>query len=124
MTGQELKAAMTLEYDLRQFTGTDQWYRHSLCRKILYTDGVKYLADVAGAHWLVDKIATNQMRSKIKAEEFQVWKLKVDDSKGVLTCEDGNGGRLHREKLTFTDFPLAEIDLWVEGNVILLPSEH
>ncbi len=34
--------------DLAQFTGTEQWYRHWL-GKALYTDGVKFVADQAGA---------------------------------------------------------------------------
>ena len=25
--------------ELRQFTGNEQWYRHSLVRNVLYTDG-------------------------------------------------------------------------------------
>jgi hypothetical protein len=32
---------MTLtEKDLRQFSGTEHWYRHGLVRTVLYTDGV------------------------------------------------------------------------------------
>nr|WP_283808573.1 DUF6876 family protein [Bradyrhizobium japonicum] len=42
----------------------------------------------------------------------------------MLTCDDGNGNIVHSERLDRTDFPLDEVDLWVEGNVILLPSEH
>lgn len=110
--------------DLSQFTGTDHYYRHGLCRNITYTDGVKYVAETAGAYWLIDKIATNQLEPKIRREEFQAWKLRVNDSAGVLTCDDGNGNIVHSEEITFTDFPLDEIDLWVEGTVILLPSEH
>jgi hypothetical protein len=34
--------------DLEAFTGTEQYYRHSINRKVLYTDGVRYLADKAG----------------------------------------------------------------------------
>ena len=42
----------------------------------------------------------------------------------MLTCEDGNGKRLLWERITYTDFPLEEIDLYVTGNVILLTSEY
>lgn len=31
--------------DLAQFTGTEFWYRHNLARNILFTDGVKYVAE-------------------------------------------------------------------------------
>ena len=43
--------------DLAQFTGSEQWYRHGLVRSILFTDGAKYVADKAGAYWLLDEIA-------------------------------------------------------------------
>lgn len=124
--------------DLAQFTGSEQWYRHSLCRNVIYTEGVQFLAERAGAYWLIDKIATAQMKPKIAAEEFQVWTLKVwsaDSPKShdaTLTCTDGDKGGgpvlLHNELITFTDFPLEEIVLWVEfdgqHHTILLPSEH
>lgn len=115
--------------DLRQFTGGDQWYRHNLARKVVYTEGVKFLADRAGAHWLVDKIAImNQFEPKLKGEKFQVWKLRLvpGTNKATLTCEDGNAKVLLKEDLDFTDFPF-DTDLWVEVGeqpCILLPSEH
>jgi hypothetical protein len=53
--------AKTLTHaELRQFTGTDHWYKHTLNRKVLFTDGVKYLADQAGAYWLLDEITLIQ----------------------------------------------------------------
>jgi hypothetical protein len=111
--------------DLRQFTGTCHWYRHGLMRNITFTDGVMYVAETAGAHWLIDKVATNQLEPRIRAEDWQSWKLKVnEDQTATLTCDDGNGNVLHSERLDWTDFPLDQIELWVEGNVILLPSEH
>ncbi|MGY3130099.1 hypothetical protein ACVWZM_000781 [Bradyrhizobium sp. USDA 4501] len=111
--------------DLRQFTGTTQWFRHSLMRNITYTDGVQFLAEMGGAYWLIDKVATLQLEPKVRAEEFQSWKLKVsDDRKAVLTCDDGNHNIIHSEVIEFTDFPLDQVELWVEGSVILLPSEH
>jgi hypothetical protein len=111
--------------DLRQFTGTDQWYRHSLNRKVLYTDGVQFVAENCGAYWLIDEIAiAQQFEPRVKTEEFQVWRLKVTNSTATLSCEDGNGNAVFSKHITFTDFPMDEIEMWVEGNVILLPSEH
>ena len=111
-------------HDLAQFTGSEQFYRHSLMRSINYSEGVHYLAETAGAHWLVDKVATLQLEPEIKREEFQVWKLNVANDAGTLTCEDGNGNVVHSEEITFTDFPLDHIDLWFANGVIYLPSEH
>lgn len=111
--------------DLRQFTGTECWYRHPFNRNILYTDGVKYVAETAGAYWLVDEITFSQMKKKIAAQPFQHWKLKVKpNATATLTCEDGNDNVVYTKKLTFTDFPLEEISFFFTDNVILLPSEY
>lgn len=111
--------------DLDQFTGSEQWYRHSLVRSITYTDGAKYVADHGGAYWLLDEIALAQKFSAaVKAEPFQVWKLTVNDRRGLLTCDDGNGNVVYTTPIPFTDFPLTEIKFYFTDNVILLPSEY
>jgi len=112
--------------DLTQFTGTEQWYRHALVRDVLFTDGVKYVADNAGAYWLIDEIAFAQRSdARVAAEEFQNWKLAVNaDKTAVLTCDDGNGDVVFTKRIEFTDFPLDEIALYFTNSVILLPSEY
>ena len=112
---------------MRQFTGSEHWYRHALNRKIVFTDGAKHVADHGGAYWLLDEIALIQPYDKrVAAEEFQVWTLKADIVRktGILTCEDGNGNQVFEKPLEFTDFPLPEITLWFTDNTILLPSEY
>jgi Family of unknown function (DUF6876) len=112
--------------DLSQFTGSETWYRHSLVRNVTYTQGVQYMAETGGAYWLIDKIATNQLDKRIRKEEFQVWKLRLDKegNGATLRAEDGNGHVVHNERIDYTDFPLPEIDVWFTDNVILLPSEY
>lgn len=51
---------LTLEA-LHHFTGTETWFRHPLVRKVLYTEGVQYLAETGGAYWLLDEIACAQL---------------------------------------------------------------
>ena len=110
---------------LKHFTGTEQWYRHALVRNILFTDGAKYVADSAGAYWLLDEIALAQrFEPAIKAEGFQVWKLQVTDSAGILTCEDGNGQTVFTKRIPFTDFPGDGVTLWFCNDVIMVPSEY
>ena len=112
---------------LAQFTGSENWYRHGLVRDVLFTDGVKHVADAGGAHWLIDEIALAQRYEKsVAGEEFQLWKLAVDldQHKGVLTCDDGNGNVVFSKRIPFTDFPLSEITLYCVNNTILLPSEY
>jgi hypothetical protein len=120
-TEEKLNAA-----DLKQFTGTEKWYRHAINRSVLFTDGAKYVADAGGAYWLLDEIALIQPYDKrVSAEEFQVWTLKVNpDRTATLTCEDGDYHIVFSKEIEFTDFPLDSITLWFTNNVILLPSEY
>lgn len=111
--------------DLDQFTGTEVWYRHGLVRGITYTEGAKYLADRAGAYWLLDEIACNQLDPRLKFEPFQVWKLKRHGEHGAtLSVEDGNDNVVFSKEIEFTDFPMDEVILWFTDDVILLPSEY
>jgi len=113
---------MLTKNELRQFTGTEHWYKH--LSGYLYTDGVLYVAQEAGAFWLVDKILFTT-RAKNNLQEFGVWKLEVNEDKSaILACEDGNYHELYREKIEWTDFSLKRIELWFENGVLILPSEH
>jgi hypothetical protein len=111
-----------------QFTGSENWYRHSLNRRLLYTDGVKYVADTAGAYWLIDIIASVQHLPRVAKEEHQTWTLTVDGSKGVVVATDGNRRKLYTQKIEYTDFPLPELTLYAVGNsterTVLLQSEY
>jgi hypothetical protein len=49
--------ATLAEVQLRQFTGSENWYRHGINRSVLFTDGAKFLAGQGGAYWLLDIIA-------------------------------------------------------------------
>jgi hypothetical protein len=120
------KNAELIKSDLSQFSGSENWYRHGINRKVLFTDGAKYIADEGGAYWLLDEIAIIQPHNKaVAAEEFQVWKLAVrHDRTATLTCDDGNGRIVYTKEIEFTDFPLDEITLWFTNNTIYLPSEH
>lgn len=111
---------------LRQFSGSETWYRHSLNRNVLYTEGAHYLAEQGGAYWLLDSIAIAQAHvNAVKAEEFQAWTLKVNsDSSALLTCDDGNGHVVYEQAVPFTDFPLPEVKLYFCNSVIMLPGEY
>ena len=111
---------------LAQFTGSQNFYRHGLVREVLYTEGVEYVADAAGAHWLLDEIALAQRHIiPVKREDFQVWDLNVDaDQKAILTCCDGNGLEVYSKPVPFTDFPEPGIRFYYVDWVIHLPSEY
>jgi hypothetical protein len=111
---------------LIQFTGSEHYYRHGLVRNIVFTDGAKYVADTAGAYWLLDEIAlAQQFNEVVRNEEFQVWQLKVNpDLTATLTCEDGNEQVVFSKSLDFTDFPPEGITLWFQNRTIYLPTEY
>jgi hypothetical protein len=116
-----------LESDLKQFTGTDEYHRWSvLFPNILLTDGAKYLAEKAGAYWLMDLIGSWQQN--ITGTDFQVWRLTKTGDKAVVVCDNGNGYILARQHISYTDFPLDEVNLYaVQGMgdlVIMLPGEY
>lgn len=111
--------------ELAQFTGTTQWFYHPLFPSFRYTDGVRYLAKTAECYWLLEYILSNQTLPEIKAQEFQVWKIVVnDDDSCNITVEDGNKNVVKEFKIPFTTFPLKEFDLWFVNNVLLLKSEY
>lgn len=114
MNTQELKA------NLAQFTGTDQWWKHSITA-MTYTDGVKYFAEKAGAYWFLDIVGTEVMPHK---HDFAVVKLVSKDNKATIVVEDGNGNTSWEKKIEFTDCPEGVWSFYLIYTVLLLPSEY
>lgn len=114
---------------LAGFTGSSQFFQHWLSRAYIYTEGVQYL-DANGAGWLIDAVFSHQTNRKVRACDFQVWKLDVnEDSTCVLTCEDDNGNVLVKQEIEYTDFPMRSFKLWclhneLNGLTLMLPSEY
>jgi hypothetical protein len=76
----------TVHTGRKQFTGSEQFYRHGLSRNHIYTEGVQFLAERAQVYWLLDKIALHGS-AKIARERFQVWKLTVNpDCSATKNC--------------------------------------
>ena len=127
---------MLKQSDLDNFIGDLIRYRHGLLRSLLYTPGVRYLMEEAGAYWLLDAIASYQHDKRINRNEnlrsLQFWSLSVDleANAGVLYLTDGNSeAHVIEQRIGFTDFPLEKISIWVGDNgdgtrTAYLPSEH
>lgn len=116
--------------DLRQFIGTTQWHKWSNLTHLVCTDGAKYLAEEAGAYWLLDAIASHQnapaLKDSPRLQELQIWILTVNAKKSCrLTCaEDSDIAPVVVQDIEFTDFPMKEVKLYVCNSVVLLPSEY
>lgn len=113
-----------------QANGSEQFYRHPF-GGIIYTNGVKILAESCGAYWLVDLIASYQPYPKVKAEPFQVWTLSpVGDEAALAMAADGDKGNgpvvLAKQEIAFTDFPrdLLPLRLFLEHGTLMLPEER
>ena len=117
--------ANELRHALGEFTGTVEYHRHFT--GLQFTDGVLFLAENAGAHWLVNIVASYQKRAMRDPmlREFQVWRLAVaKDRTAVVTCERDTDDVFLKQEIEHTDFPLESVTLYVENGVLLLPSEH
>ena len=126
-----MRTAMIELSNLQHFTGSEKFFRHPLNPRLLFTEGVQYLAEKAGAYWLIDVVASVQhFGPQLHKHSFQSWKLTVDTDKatGLVECTDGNNAKLYAQAIEYTDFPLPEISLFCcdsEGqHVLMLPSEY
>ncbi len=111
-----------IEQNLPQFTGTENYYKIDYSSGFVVSDGVKYLADSADCYWLLIILISVQSMKNIRGQEMQVLKFALKDK--LVRVEDGNGKLLYKQKISYTDFPLDEITIWLQNRVMYLPSEH
>lgn len=120
-----METTFTLQEHLKQFTGTEEYYKHTLGNmKLLLTDGCHFVREQCGAYWLFDLILSHQLSAKVRLEPFQVWNLLNKGKHWLVTCDDGNGRIIVKQQIEYSDFPLDSFVIWVEEGVALLPSEH
>jgi len=99
-------------------------------KKLLYTPGVRFVAEEAKAYWPIDAIASHQGATKLRREEFQVWRLVVaEDRSAVLWAEDGNDNKLVEQIIPYSDFPESEAVFYLvktpgERDTLMLPVAH
>ena len=124
-----------LRHELAQYTGTTQWYRHNINKKILYTEGVQFFAEKGGnqgAYWFVDKVACQiAPLMKAKKEPFGCISLSVgltDKNQAMILVTDGNEKELASYHIHLTDmqpgiwkFYLIDDETHI---TLLLPSEY
>ena len=114
----------TLRAELRQFTGSTEFYRHFT--QLMYTEGVRFLAEQARLYWLIDAIASWQPHAlrDPALREFQLWELRITETEAVVVCLRDSEDEAFRQKLEHADSALDYVRLYVEGGTLLLPSEH
>lgn len=121
-----MKSKEVIEDTLCHFTGSENYYRHQF--GLIYTDGVKEMATLCEAYWLLDAIGSYQpkcMRDPMLVD-FQFWTLRrVEGKKFVLLCERDTNDIAITQNIPYSDFPLDEIKLYVgPDKIICLASEY
>lgn len=114
--------------DLKQFCGSIEFTKHSLFG-YRYTEGITYLAENAGAYWLLDAIHSWQNEKSVRndpmLQELQFWKLAVrDDNSATLTCRKDDNQVVVAQDIEYTDFPLDSVLIYYIEGLMLLPSEY
>jgi len=129
MTQQPNSQPNLQESDLIQFCGSAEAYRH-WTKRLVYTEGVQYMAEHGGAYWLIDAVASYQPDKRITSRpdlvDFQLWQLAVaQDKSAVLTMRgDSDQPAVITQEIPFTDFPLTQIKFYVCNGTLMLPSEY
>ncbi|MCF6348059.1 MAG: hypothetical protein L3J20_07150 [Flavobacteriaceae bacterium] len=120
----------TLQETLQHFNGTEHFFQLSLIRT-RFTDGIKYLANMAECFWLVTDtsvIAKSLMdKSYFITIDFKRLSKKESEAQGceaIITYGDGNDTILETHRYNITDFPLDELRLFFINNTLMLPSEY
>lgn len=137
-----MKTAEEINSIIAHSTGSLTKYLHMFGRRnrnMLFTEGVKDVADAAEAYWLIDAIfsyyAANQnfkrlLETNERLQGMSFWTLTVNaDRSAVLTCvEDTDMKPVVKQQIEYTDFPLDEIKFYMEYDgsayTLLLPGEH
>ena len=115
-----------LSSNLAHFSGTESYHRTH--PGLLATDGAYYLAEHAGAFWLLGIVWS--VLHKIN-DDFAVLELtRTGGTEAVAHLHDGREPQttFHRQHIPYTDFPLKSIKLYVQDAggewVVMLTSEY
>lgn len=105
---------------LNQFIGTQQYY------KVLgfnVTEGIKYVMENGYSWFVTDFLSVVGFTQKLRKEGFLSIKLKLQDSKGLMVVDDGNGNILYEQRYQYTDAK-REINLYFCNDVLMLNREY
>jgi hypothetical protein len=117
-----------IESELSQCYGSDTVYKHSFVRSVVYTEGVRSMAILCGAYWLIDEIVLLQKKAMADPmlREIQFWTFKKNatGNGGKLECFRDTDDKAFGKRIEFIDFPLQEIKIRVSNGVMYLPTEE
>jgi hypothetical protein len=115
-----MKTEKQIRAGLKRFNATTQTHKHK--SGFQYTSKVKYLADAAECHWLLDLIGEYQPMTRRYLVQY--WQLRIEPDQSVLSFFDSNKNRIFWKVLPLADFPLSEgIDLRASSDILYLPRK-
>jgi hypothetical protein len=114
-----------LRGQLSRFRRSEEFHAHS-SNALVYTPGVKFLAEHCRLFWLIDVINAWQWRALRDPDLaiFQLWELRSIGTRRALFC-------MRDSENVFFALPVAKhhrselesVSLYVEFGVLMLPSE-
>lgn len=118
------------------FGGSDGRYRHMLNPSLIYSDGMKDVAEKAGAFWLIDIVATElepicRQRFKDDGESFHLLLVKVKNGKANLyLAADAHDtydgveplGLLWTRYIDYTDLPDGDWTFYLSADRMVVPG--
>lgn len=119
-----------LKHELRHCSGSLNYYRW-MFGGMVYTDGVRIMAETAKAYWLIDACFSH-MTKRVLAEMGSrgTFTLTVADGSAVLSLVSVETGKeIDRQEIEYTDFPSGTFELFVAWGgpnnalTLFLPSE-
>lgn len=126
-----------LEAALRDYIGTEHYYTSPTfgVRGFRYTDGVRKMAELAGAFWLLCEIHAAAADNPQFKAGFWTVHMESRNTKGKLRIsfdfrDDGTPINMHGElnadftkEIPFTDFPEGAFEFYLQDGIMLLKSE-
>lgn len=104
--------------------GSENFYQNKFS-PIIYTDGVKDMAETCGAYWLIDLVISHQHSKTVRLEPFQVWQLKRQkDDAFLIVASDGNERQIASQQIPYSDFKYDIATLWLVNGCLMLPNEY
>lgn len=135
----EPTTAAELEAALSGYIGTEHYYTSPTFGTLglRYTDGIRAMAELAGAYWLLDTIHAAAMDNPQFKSGLWTVRMESENDKGRLLIAfdfrddgtpidaQGNVGQADfSQDFDFTDFPEGAFNFYILDGVILLTSEY
>lgn len=125
----EIKTAGELDKALSGYIGTGHYYVLWTGARLKYTDGVRELASLAGAYWLLEllELRIQAIYAKNpKLRDFALISVKSQNCQGAvdILTDSGEENKEISYPLEYTDFPAGVFEMYLIDGVLLLKSEY